>query len=249
MQSARDDFERHWDVASDLAQAKRAAAREFLAPLRALATSAHELRVLDGGCGDGVHAELLARESSRFKRLRLVGIDLSRRALARARRRAPGGYAASDLGRLPFADGSFDVVFCYGALAYTADPRAGFAELCRVLDKGGRLGIWMYPRARGLGVLLFSGVRGLCRRLGSRATRWIAHGIVPLLGLLPTKSRVSLANASWSQCLEVVLVNLAPAVLHFFEPQQVERWFEEEGLEILSADAGDPITIWAVRRS
>lgn len=41
--------------------------------------------------------------------------------------------------RLPFADGSFDLVTCQTLLIHVADPRAVVAEMTRVLRPGGRL--------------------------------------------------------------------------------------------------------------
>ena len=54
---------------------------------------------------------------------------------------------------LPFADGSFDMVFCsFGALQFVADIAGAVAETARVLRPGGRFAFsithptrWMFP--------------------------------------------------------------------------------------------------------
>ncbi|MFA6298948.1 MAG: methyltransferase domain-containing protein, partial [Nocardioides sp.] len=54
---------------------------------------------------------------------------------------------------LPFADGSFDVVFCsFGALQFVSDIELAVTETARVLRPGGRFGFsithptrWMFP--------------------------------------------------------------------------------------------------------
>jgi SAM-dependent methyltransferase len=43
-----------------------------------------------------------------------------------------------DGGRLPFADASFDVVFCKQVLEHVRDPRLVLGEVARVLAPGGR---------------------------------------------------------------------------------------------------------------
>ena len=75
---------------------------------------------------------------------RAVGVDLSRRMLHYATRnlrvfddRVEFIWAAAE--RLPFPDGSFDVVTCLEALEFMSNPRAVLAEVVRVLRPGGLL--------------------------------------------------------------------------------------------------------------
>ena len=102
-------------------------------------------RVLDLGSGAGmdslVAAQMVGDEG------RVVGIDMTPEMLAKAR------AAAAEMGagnvefvegegeRLPFADGSFDVVISNGVIDLIADKDAVFAELFRVLAPGGRMQI------------------------------------------------------------------------------------------------------------
>lgn len=73
-----------------------------------------------------------------------VALDISHRQLVHARRRASAArkrisvvQAAAEY--LPFADGSFDVVFCdYGGMSF-ADPALTVPEAARVLRPGGLL--------------------------------------------------------------------------------------------------------------
>ncbi len=94
--------------------------------------------VLDVASGDGVLAELLAPHSKRY-----VCIDSSQRVVAAAgeRLRKLGNVEVreGDMHKLPFADGSFDLVVLMQALTYAAQPAQAVAEAARVLRRGGRL--------------------------------------------------------------------------------------------------------------
>ena len=50
----------------------------------------------------------------------------------------------ADAAALPFADASFDLVYCQQGLQYLGDPSAGLREMSRVLAPGGRmaLAVW-----------------------------------------------------------------------------------------------------------
>jgi SAM-dependent methyltransferase len=91
------------------------------------------LTVLDAGCGDGILKGCL---SSRHT---YVGVDSSVRPLLRARQYNPAAYFRADLGHLPFADHSFDVVVSLQALQYLVWPQAALAQMARILRPGGKL--------------------------------------------------------------------------------------------------------------
>jgi len=98
-----------------------------------------DARVLDLGCGTGLQTVLVARWARH-----MVGLDIARRLLGKARRRCAGGPAAhfveADATSLPFPDAAFDAVISYGeALSHLLDPAPAFAELARVVRPGGTL--------------------------------------------------------------------------------------------------------------
>jgi phosphoethanolamine N-methyltransferase len=99
-------------------------------------------RILDIGCGLGGPAFALARDFGAH----VTGIDLEKQLVERATARAKElGLAAQTSfvgvhpGPLPFADGSFDVIFTSGALTQTEDKTGIFSECLRVLRAGGAL--------------------------------------------------------------------------------------------------------------
>ena len=102
------------------------------------------LDVLDGGCGAGAFLDVAGDYAKR-----LVGIDLSQSvesAQANLGHRENVDVVQGNLLQLPFADESFDFVYCIGVIQHTPDPRATFDELARVVRPGGVLAVWIYER-------------------------------------------------------------------------------------------------------
>ncbi len=102
------------------------------------------MRVLDAGCGSGRHL----CESFRTPGVDVAGVDLNRDDLGKAKgflslmaKEQKGRWlvAQADVTKLPFADGSFDVVICSEVLEHIEDNRTAVAELVRVLKPGGDL--------------------------------------------------------------------------------------------------------------
>ena len=100
-------------------------------------THATEADVLDVGCNTGygtVRFLPVAR--------RVVGIDVSHRAIEAAHRRAIDGRPEFVLGgglELPFPDRSFDLVTSFQVLEHVPDPMVFLGELSRVTRPGGRV--------------------------------------------------------------------------------------------------------------
>jgi SAM-dependent methyltransferase len=98
--------------------------------------------VLDVGCGLGAIDELLITQ---YGASSVVGIDVDPALLtglqARVERAGLAGRIRGvkvEPGKLPFADGSFDVVFSKDSLVQIPEKPALFAEILRVLRPGGR---------------------------------------------------------------------------------------------------------------
>jgi SAM-dependent methyltransferase len=99
--------------------------------VRRLLDAAAGSRVLEVGCGGGNVLEQMPGHR--------YGVDLSRFILEKARRRLGGGatLVRADATRLPFADASFDRVFCSEVLEHVLEPEAVVAEMRRVLRSDG----------------------------------------------------------------------------------------------------------------
>lgn len=133
------------------------------------------IRVLDVATGTGRFARaMLANPEFRGQ---VTGLDASNRMLDIARDKLAlfkerVTLRVGDGQRLPYPDGSFDVVACIEALEFIPDPDAGLRELARVCRRGGQLVVtnrigpdaWILPgrtlptpalieRLRGLGFI------------------------------------------------------------------------------------------------
>ena len=114
-------------------------------------------RVLDVGTGPGVIPLAMRRLGHDGP---IVGIDISRQAVQRARRKArrmPTDHLAfhvADAEQLPFPEDSFDRVSCVGAMLLMPDRERATFEICRVLRPGGR-GVIVEPMRAGAGKTAF----------------------------------------------------------------------------------------------
>jgi arsenite methyltransferase len=102
-------------------------------------------RVLDVGSGAGTDSLVAAQMVGAAGNV--TGIDMTPEMLETARAAADEmgaknvEFVESEAERLPFADGSFDVVISNGVIDLVPDKDAVFSELFRVLAPGGRIQI------------------------------------------------------------------------------------------------------------
>lgn len=103
-------------------------------------------RVLEIGVGLGTDFVRFVRAGADA-----VGVDLTEAAVTAVRQRlALEGLEAevlvADAERLPFPDGSFDLVYSYGVLHHTPNTERAVAEVRRVLRPTGEARIMLYAR-------------------------------------------------------------------------------------------------------
>jgi SAM-dependent methyltransferase len=105
-------------------------------------------RVLDAGCGPGVHSVRAARSGCR-----VCAIDISQAMLqeAQARVRAAGcdsrvEFRQEDLTDLSFPNSSFSHVFSWGVIIHIHDIEKALDELARIVSPGGTLALYVTNR-------------------------------------------------------------------------------------------------------
>ena len=142
-------------------------------------------KVLDYGCGNGVHTKFFAEHARE-----LVGVDLSEGVLAIARRNAEkekvenkAKFLAMDCEKLEFPDNSFDVVFDGGTFS-SLDFDKAVAEITRVLRPDGVLvGIETF------GHNPLANAKRVLNRITGKRTSWAASHIVRQEEILLLKKR------------------------------------------------------------
>lgn len=103
--------------------------------------------VLEVGCGNGSHAQLLVQHARSY-----TGIDLTNYAVKSTTQRLSylgekGTIRQMDAERMAFADASFDVVWTWGVIHHSANTRKIIEEIHRVLRPGGEARIMVYHRS------------------------------------------------------------------------------------------------------
>jgi ubiquinone/menaquinone biosynthesis C-methylase UbiE len=113
-------------------------------------SSSPQPRILEIGSGTAIDSYILAEKHD----VSVIGIDISRPSLEVARRvgqyfSRPITLVEGDGEHLPFADGSFDLIFSQGVVEHFRDPREMLKEQIRVLKPDGFLVINVPQRMSG----------------------------------------------------------------------------------------------------
>src|SRR4029079_4270111 len=107
-------------------------------------------RIVDVACGTGIVARIAAAHVGPTGAV--VGVDLNPGMLSVARSvvstdslsGGPLQWQEASADKLPFPDGSFDVVYCQLGLQFFADRAAALREMRRVLDADGSLALMVW---------------------------------------------------------------------------------------------------------
>ncbi len=103
-------------------------------------------RLLDVGCGSGIHMAIYADKVAE-----IVGLDCSKDMLRLCKKRLTSIGVSNfklvhgNVNSLPFSQDSFDCIISLGLLDYVEDPRTAIAEFHRVLRNSGWL-IFTIPK-------------------------------------------------------------------------------------------------------
>ena len=111
------------------------------ASMDAIRRAQNGARILDVPCGGGVALRALRPDQD----VRYIAVDVSKKMLERAKRRAKRRslsqveFVLADMRALPFNDGEADLVSCYSGLHMLEDPEPAVRELARCVKPGGEL--------------------------------------------------------------------------------------------------------------
>jgi len=100
--------------------------------------------ILDAGCGAGLQARFMANLGAE-----VIAVDLSDAvevAASNVRAFDRAHVVQADLALLPFALGTFDLVYSEGVIHHTADPKRTFKTLVAAVKPGGYIAAGLYHR-------------------------------------------------------------------------------------------------------
>ncbi len=189
--------------------------------------------------GSGTGNELIGLlERPMGTRLSLTAVDLSRRSLVRASRKASRKGKALDVVQmdaqhLAFADGQFDCVLCLHTMDFLPDPVSATRETLRVLRRGGEFVI-SYPSGEGIG-----GVAGLAARSVLRKVR---------LGKLGGALKEGLASAGAAIAYAPLAVAVKPRILYSLP--EIETLMASQGIreyDVEEDHAYGDLIVWGRR--
>jgi ubiquinone/menaquinone biosynthesis C-methylase UbiE len=105
---------------------------EFPTTLKLLG-NVKEKKILDLGCGPGIHSKKLSDQGAKVK-----GIDISKELIEIAKNEAPKvEFKVGDINKLPYKDAEFDIVFASLVMGHLKEWDKALSEIKRVLRRDG----------------------------------------------------------------------------------------------------------------
>jgi SAM-dependent methyltransferase len=146
-------------------------------------------------------------------------------------------YVQGDVQNPPFADGTFDVIYCDGVLHHTPNTRVSFASLAPLTKVGGKMFIWVYRRDLSLfyrvKTVAVEIIRKLLRPFPLKIVRTLCFcGAVILLGQLRIRHLLGFKTRRiipvWLKTINL-FDTFTPRYNHLHTRDEVKSWFAEEG--------------------
>ncbi len=211
-------------------------------------------KVLDAGCGTGMHALFAAR----FGAKEVIAFDLSPAvevAWQNSRSFPQIQVIQADIYHLPLKQ-SFDYVYSIGVLQHLPDPEQGFYYLVEKLKKDGWISIWVYGyEGTALVRYVVDPVRQLSSRLPLSLVYWLSfwptfvfyvlsRGIFQPLST-PSERRIHkllrkvplsdylayMAQFNFTYMHNSIFDQLIAPITKYFRRWEIEAWFKKAGLK------------------
>ncbi len=119
---------------------------EWHIPLYIPFTEFKNKKILEIGCGNGADGVMFARNGGIY-----TGVDITHAAIKATSRHfellgLKGNFQIENAENLSFKDNSFDLVYSYGVLHHTKNPKNAFQEVYRVLKTDGKAILMLYHK-------------------------------------------------------------------------------------------------------
>mgnify|MGYP003975972633 FL=1 len=195
--------------------------------------------VLDAGCGYGRHSRIVQEFGAE-----VVGIDLSV-AVINARKitkvMPKVHIVQTDLFYPPFRKEIFDVVFSWGVLHHTPDPRRAFEGLVDFVKPGGDISVKIYRKRPAPARFIESLIRKVTLRLPLKTLYDLSYLCVPINWFywavgrhIPGVRELILGTIRCDRDWRISHIDTFdwyhPQYQFHFPMEEVENWFKEKGL-------------------
>lgn len=197
--------------------------------------------LLDAGCGNGILTALLGNFG-----MEVVGLDISEsviRAQSNKQKFAHGNgyyvhFIQGNLFQPPLKKSSFDLVYSSGVLHHCPDTKETFLKIIPLLNKGGRMYIWLYGK-RGIFVRIFAWHgRFVKKHVSLRTLFKYCEIISPLYKIaadILSASRIYPFRKRTTREITLDLFDgFSPQYNHSFQSHEVKEWFNENGFRNIS---------------
>jgi len=189
--------------------------------------------VLDAGCGGGRYIYL----SGQYGASLAAGVDMSQ-AVEKAGKLADKYnnvmIVQSDLMKLPFKPGTFDIVYSIGVLHHTSNTKKAFENIAKYVKPGGILAIWVYRKNTFIQEIINSILRSVTTRLPYKVLHYLSVfgaflGGIPVLN--KTLSRIiNFSNhPDWNLRVCDTFDWFSPKYQYHHTVKEVYGWFNELG--------------------
>ena len=202
---------------------------------------------LDAACGFGRHLFFSGRYGAKLA----VGMDFSDAIISSKENTADIPNVRTVRGSaydMPFRPGSFDYIYCIGALHHMPDPEGAYRELLKFLKPGGSIFIWVCSKTRGRLNAMLEAVRGVTTKmpygllkalcllaavidfgafiLPYRLLKWL-----PVINRLAPKRIKLYARFPFHTCYADWFDRLSAPIRFYYDRNDMEGWADRAGLE------------------
>src|SRR5262245_23143264 len=183
---------------------------------------------LDAGCGLGVCSVALSDMSAK-----VVSLDISQQSLREAVKlteimsKNNVEFVHGSLMDIPYSDGTFDLILCWGVLMYVPSVERVFSELARTLRQGGTIVVAVHRKTTL--TPLHDAIRRLCSRVPASAKGLIIKAMAMPIKVAATIHSKRAARDDLSIEAKIDDFYFVP-FKRFFSIAEVQRLFEQHGL-------------------
>ncbi|MDC0120687.1 class I SAM-dependent methyltransferase [Amylibacter sp.] len=206
-----------------------------------------DAKVLDVGVGVGRYAQIASKLGAK-----VVGIDLSSSVDVAKKNLSESDVeiVQADTFNLPFAKQSFDIIYSFGVLHHTPNPRLAFSKLVSLLKPGGTLCITVYEKGSMYHTSRY--VRKITKRLPNQFLYLLCLVYVLLMyipykymglryGLLGKLLPISLSSNLFEAILDTFDC-YSPSYQFTYKESEIYQWFKSEGLQNIELKS-EPVTV------